>query len=62
MHTMQESENAITPLDDAPPNGYLEGSHRDLHRPQREGRSLRLVLAAVGGMLVPLVTQIGHAH
>lgn len=50
-------------------NGYLDGgSHhhhhdgRALHRPQREGRSLKLVLVAVAGMLLPLVTQIGHAH
>lgn len=67
MHTMQESENSSlsSSLDDPPPNGYLDGAHhgRDMHhRPQKEGRSLRLVLAAVAGMLLPLITQIGHAH
>lgn len=57
-------------------NGYLDGSSisglgggggggsgRASHRPYREGRrSARLVLAAVAGMLLPLVTQIGHSH
>lgn len=69
MHTMRESENPSAPLlsalDDLPThNGYLDnGSGRDLHhRAPRDGRSLRLVLAAVVGMLLPLITQIGHAH
>ncbi|MCJ1368834.1 hypothetical protein MMC20_000041 [Loxospora ochrophaea] len=51
-------------------NGYLDGpspfssSHsRDaLHRHQQERKSPKLVFAAVAGMLLPLVTQVGHAH
>ncbi|MCJ1464725.1 hypothetical protein MMC07_003338 [Pseudocyphellaria aurata] len=77
MHTMQESENPNSPSNTSLEpehgggggNGYLDGSshhhHHDgraLHRPPREGRSLKFVLVAVAGMLLPLVTQIGHAH
>lgn len=68
MHTLQESENpsSSVTIDDPPSNGYLDGPPhhgRDMHhRPPREGRSLKLVLAAIAGMLLPLITQIGHAH
>lgn len=73
MHTMRESDNPSAPssfaaLDDLPShNGYLDSGAsihgRDLHhRSSRDSRSLRLVLAAVFGMLLPLITQIGHAH
>jgi hypothetical protein len=72
MHTMHESDNPSAPsfaaLDDLPThNGYLDsggGIHgREPHqRAARDGRSFRLVLAAVAGMLLPLITQIGHAH
>lgn len=61
MHTMQND----TDIDDIPSgygNGHLDGSHgRDPSRP-RGGKSVQLVLAAVGGMLLPLVTQLGHVH
>lgn len=63
MHTMRE--------DDGPqPSGYEEnhglgyldvGNTREGSR-QKPERSLKLVLAAVAGMLLPLLTQIGHAH
>ena len=63
MHTMQDDDskqNSV--LEDAGSNGYIDGGQlRELQQAQ-EGKSLRLVLAAVGGMLVPLMTQIGHAH
>lgn len=74
MHTMRDIDNPSAPsfnaLDDLPShnNGYLDGSGggihgRDLHhRSPRDGRSLRLVFAAIIGMLLPLITQIGHAH
>ena len=71
MHTMQEedskqSNNNTTILEDAGSNGYIDGGHlRDRSQgvgAASEGRSLKLVLAAVGGMLLPLITQIGHAH
>ncbi|KAG8531442.1 uncharacterized protein KY384_003071 [Bacidia gigantensis] len=37
------------------------GSARQ-QRKGKESKSPKLVLAAVGGMLLPLITQIGHAH
>ena len=61
MHTMQGDDSAGG-YEESNGNGYLDGSHaREPARPE-EGKSLRLVLAAVGGMLLPLVTQIGHVH
>ena len=72
MHTMQEDDssnshsnsNSSTGLnhEESLGNGYLDGSHgREPARPH-SGKSLKLVLAAVAGMLLPLLTQIGHAH
>lgn len=61
MHTMQEADSQAAVQDESQSNGYLDGDIRPSRRP-KEGRSARLVLAAVGGMLLPLVTQIGHAH
>ena len=63
MHTMQEEEASNALQEDGQSNGYLEaGSGRPPRRGQKESKSPRLVLAAVGGMLLPLLTQIGHAH
>lgn len=62
MHTMQEEDSQNATQEENQSNGYLEaGSGRQSRRP-KEGRSAKLVLAAVGGMLLPLITQIGHAH
>ena len=61
MHTMQEDDGGHG-VDEVHGNGYLEMHHeRDSGR-QKSQKSLKLVLAAVVGMLLPLVTQIGHAH
>lgn len=69
MHTMQDSENPPTSISSdyisgGDGNGYPDGSlhGRGQHRLAREGRSLKLVFVAVVGMLLPLITQIGHAH
>ncbi|MCJ1352677.1 MAG: hypothetical protein MMC33_002661 [Icmadophila ericetorum] len=49
-------------------NGFLDGPHGytgtgDLGRGGKEGgMTLKLTLAAVAGMLLPLVTQVGHVH
>ena len=55
-------------------NGYLDagpsssmrgggGGGPSSRKPgNKEGRSASLVFAAVGGMLLPLLTQVGHAH
>jgi zinc transporter 9 len=63
MHTMQQDDSAHgAGAEDSHGNGYLDISHgRDAGR-QKGGPSLKLILAAVGGMLLPLLTQIGHAH
>ena len=58
---MQEEDSQTMAQDESQMNGYLDGGGRQSRRP-KEGRSARLVLAAVGGMLLPLITQIGHAH
>ncbi|KAL8999926.1 MAG: hypothetical protein Q9169_001332 [Polycauliona sp. 2 TL-2023] len=66
MHTMQEID-ITSPIEETTGfgNGYLDaggGGHRRDSRQLKEGKSFRLVAAAVGGMLLPLITQIGHAH
>lgn len=69
MHTMQEddstnsnSSSSISSHEESLGNGYLDGSHGREPARQHSGKSLKLVLAAVAGMLLPLLTQIGHAH
>jgi len=42
-------------------NGYAGEGHAN-YAPQKQGPTLRLTLAAVAGMLLPLVTQFGHHH
>jgi zinc transporter 9 len=57
MHAMQEDGSGH---DHSAPNGYIDGgpgAQRKHHRPQ-----MRDTFAAVGGMLLPLLTQIGHHH
>ncbi|KAL8741234.1 MAG: hypothetical protein Q9190_006142 [Brigantiaea leucoxantha] len=41
-------------------SGTMYNNRQTGNRPQR--RSFKLVAAAVGGMLLPLITQVGHAH
>lgn len=62
MHTMQEEESSHSTQDENQSNGYLEAGNGRPSRQPKEGKDPRLVLAAVGGMLLPLLTQIGHAH
>jgi len=61
MHTMQEEDSQSAAQDENQMNGYLEGGGRQ-SRQSKAGKSARLVFGAVGGMLLPLLTQIGHAH
>lgn len=61
MHTMQEDDSEGHGLGDGHGNGYVDGGMGREAR-QKDEKSLRLVAAAVAGMLFPLVTQIGHAH
>ena len=61
MHTMQE-HNGASSVDESQGNGYLSVHHgRDAAR-QKPQKTPELVAATVIGMLLPLVTQIGHAH
>ena len=61
MHTMQDHDDGAG-SDEGSSNGYLDFQHaRDSMR-QKPQRSPKLVAAAVIGMLLPLVTQIWHAH
>jgi hypothetical protein len=55
MHAMQEDSGH----DYSTANGYAEsnGIARKQPKPQ-----MRDTLAAVGGMLIPLLTQVGHHH
>lgn len=62
MHTMQEEDSQNATQEENQSNGYLEAGSGRQSRRRKEGRSAKLVLAAVGGMLLPLITQIGHAH
>ena len=62
MHTMQDEDNQNAVSEEGFGNGYLEAAGGRSSRKSKEGKSAKLVLAAVGGMLLPLITQIGHAH
>ena len=63
MHTMQEVDSgSMVEEMNGFGNGYLDSGHRRDSRQAKEGKSSKLVLAAVAGMLLPLITQIGHAH
>ena len=63
MHTMNEDDSpASSTSEDGQSNGYLEAGGGRQPRKGKESKSPRLVVAAVGGMLLPLITQIGHAH
>ena len=62
MHTMNDDEGSSVWQDEPQGNGYLDaGSNRPARR-GKENKSPKMVMAAVGGMLLPFITQIGHAH
>ena len=63
MHTMNDEEgHAGAMQEDGQSNGYLEAGTARQPRRGKESKNPKLILAAVGGMLLPLITQIGHAH
>ena len=62
MHTMNDDDSNSILQDEAQANGYLEAGGARQARRGKDGRSPKMVMAAVGGMLLPLLTQIGHAH
>ncbi|KAI9779558.1 MAG: hypothetical protein M1816_003480 [Peltula sp. TS41687] len=57
MHTMQEDGHSAPP---DPSDGYMNGGARP--RRPKKGPRLSDTLAAVVGMLIPLLTQYGHHH
>ena len=63
MHTMNDEDaSAGTTQEDGQSNGYLEAGSGRQSRRGKESKNPRLILATVCGMLLPLITQIGHAH
>ncbi len=66
MHTMQEEHAPPTSLSShdfsSSSNGYANGGVGGRYGSSKEGPRLRDTLAAVGGMLIPLLTQFGGHH
>ena len=62
MHTMNEDDSGGAQVDEGQANGYMEAGNARQARRGKETKSPKMVFAAVGGMLLPLITQIGHAH
>lgn len=65
MHTMQEGGHNHGGHE-AGQNGYVDTANvydgYQTPAPKQEGATLTDTLACVGGMLLPLLTQVGHAH
>lgn len=59
MHAMQEDSGGYT-HEHQSSNGYADGGS-SMQRKQAKPQ-MRDTFAAVGGMLIPLLTQIGHHH
>lgn len=57
MHAMQEDSHPEHSHSSS--NGYAEINPSQRKQPKS---TMRDTLAAVGGMLIPLLTQIGHHH
>lgn len=57
MHAMQEDNSHEHSHNSS--NGYADGSSAPRAKPKPQ---MKDTLAAVGGMLIPLLTQIGHHH
>ena len=58
MHAMQE-DSATHNHDQPISNGYSDGSSSQRRPPKPQ---MRDTIAAVGGMLIPIITQFGHHH
>ena len=56
MHAMQEDSAGH---EHSTSNGYADGNNIQKKAPKPQ---MRDTLAAVGGMLIPLLTQLGHHH
>lgn len=60
MHTMQEGGHDHDATNGSLSNGYANPYAQQ--EPKQEGPSLTETLVTVAGMLLPLLTQIGHSH
>jgi len=60
MHTMQENNHSHDGANGASSNGYADPYAEQT--PKVEGMTMTEMLVTVGGMLLPLVLQVGHAH
>ena len=60
MHTMQENSHSHNTADGSAGNGYADPYAPKAH--EVEGMTMTELIATVGGMLLPLVLQAGHAH
>lgn len=60
MHTMQESSHDDEETTGSLANGYANPYAQ--HEPKPQGPTLTETLVTVAGMLLPLLTQIGHSH
>ena len=58
MHAMQDDDSSHQ---ETHSNGYASEGQGG-HAPQKQGPTVSLTLAAVAGMLLPLLTQFGHHH
>lgn len=64
MHTMQDNGHGHHNHDSSQ-NGYANTNVYDefqARAPRQEGPTLTDTFVTVGGMLLPLLTQFGHAH
>jgi len=62
MHTMQEESAANgNRVENGHTNGYL-GMSREEARQPKPPKDAKHIGAAIAGMLLPLVLQVGHAH
>ena len=68
MHTMQENANSkpsssnTDAIDDMELNGDRTTSGGGSNRGKEEKTELQDLIVAVAGMLIPLITQVGHHH
>jgi len=60
MHTMQEGSHDHEEGNGSLANGYANPYAQQ--QPKQEGSKLTETLVTVAGMLLPLLTQVGHSH
>jgi len=61
MHTMQDSTHDHGERNSSVENGYADTFQQQANK-ESAGPTVLDTVATVGGMLLPLLTQLGHAH